>query len=364
MMADTHDTPNASPPDPDPMALARYLSGESEPAERLAIEQWIAASSEHRAVVEAMRAVWSRPPAAEFDPDDAVWSRIKQQIDAPRSRPALVAEDRGATRPAPSFQLGGRKGSWLAAAAVLAIVVGGALAARQVLERAATPVRGPVALREITTRRGERTVLNLGDGTRVVLGPASRLQVPADLGTHPRLARDLTLDGEAYFQVVHDSTRPFRVHTKAGVAEDIGTEYVVTTYPEVRGMRVVVASGAVVVRAGASQPAVTLAPGDLATVGVGGTATLTHGVDLARYVSWARGTLVFDGTRLSEALPALARWYDIDLRLSDQSLSDLKLTATFRDEPVSQVLELIGLSLDLAATRQGRTVTLRPIGSR
>jgi len=363
-MADTHDTPNPSPPDPDPMALARYLSGESEPAERLAIEQWIGASSEHRVLAEAMRAVWSRPPAAEFDPNDAVWSRIKRQIDAPRSRPALVDEDRVPSRPAPSFQLGGRNRGWLAAAAVLAIVVGGALAARQVLEPAARPVRGPVALREITTRRGERTVLNLGDGTRVVLGPASRLQVPADLGTHPGLARDLTLDGEAYFQVAHDSTRPFRVHTKAGVAEDIGTEYVVTTYPEVRGMRVVVASGAVALRTAASQHAVTLAPGDLATVGVSGAAMVTHGVDLAHYVSWARGTLVFDATRLDEAIPALARWYDIDLRVSDPSLNDLKLTATFRDEPVWQVLDLIGMSLDLAVTRQGRAVTLGPIGSR
>jgi len=57
-------------------------------------------------------------------------------------------------------------------------------------------------------------------------------------------------------------------------------------------------------------------------------------------------------------LPQLARWYDVDIRLGDSSIGARRLTATFRDQPVSVVLDLVGLSLGLRVERTGRTVVL------
>ena len=169
--------------------------------------------------------------------------------------------------------------------------------------------------------------------------------------------------------VTHDSLRPFRVTTPLGVAEDIGTEFVVTTYPEAHGLRVVVASGMVALRQpprapgrtlpADSFPLVTLAQGDLARLDSAGTATVSR-VDPAAYVAWTRGALVFDGATLHDVLPQLARWYDLDFRLADSSLARRRLTTTFRDQSVSQVLDLMALSLDLRVQRDGRTVTLYP----
>ena len=79
-------------------------------------------------------------------------------------------------------------------------------------------------------------------------------------------------------------------------------------------------------------------------------------MNLTSYVAWTQGTLVFDGTPLREAAASLSRWFDLDIRIADRALAERRLTATFADEAASQVLELIGRSLDAHVERSGRTV--------
>jgi transmembrane sensor len=175
--------------------------------------------------------------------------------------------------------------------------------------------------------------------------------------------RDVYLEGEAYLEVKHDATRPFRVHTAAGLVEDVGTEFLVSAYPDAPGMRVVVANGMVALYGAPStarRPLLTLAHGDLAELAVNGVATVTHDVNLAPYLAWTRGDLAFDGTRLGDVVPALERWYDVEIRLSDSLLAERRLTATFRRESLAQVLGLLALSLDVRVQRVGRTVLITP----
>ena len=85
-----------------------------------------------------------------------------------------------------------------------------------------------------------------------MLNAESRLRYPADFGA---TARDVELVGEGYFEVVHDSTRPFRVHAGGSVTEDLGTHFVVRAYPELRHVDVAVTEGLVSLhREGASTP--------------------------------------------------------------------------------------------------------------
>jgi ferric-dicitrate binding protein FerR (iron transport regulator) len=224
-------------------------------------------------------------------------------------------------------------------------------------------------MREVTTQRGQRAVLDLADGSRVILGAESRLRIPTGFGGSAREdSRDLYLDGKAYFEVRHDNEHPFRVHTETGVAEDVGTSFVVTAYPETNGMEVAVTSGAVSLdrpavpagagrasgqEAGSTRPMLTLTRGDLARLDSAGTATLTRNVDLSPYLAWAQGRLVFDDTRLGDAVAELARTYDLDIRLADSTLADRRFNASFGDETPSQVMQRIALTLDLRVERHG-----------
>src|SRR5207253_457823 len=85
----------------------------------------------------------------------------------------------------------------------------------------------PVPAREYVTAPGQRLAVSFSDGSRVLLGVASRLRVPRDYGVRTRAVE---LEGEAYFVVRHDPAHPFLVRTAHGTTEDLGTEFDVRAY--------------------------------------------------------------------------------------------------------------------------------------
>jgi ferric-dicitrate binding protein FerR (iron transport regulator) len=208
----------------------------------------------------------------------------------------------------------------------------------------------------MATRRGERGGFKLSDGTSVSLGAESRLTIPASYGSGG--VRAVVLEGEAYFEVTANPARRFTVTTRFGVAEALGTEFGVNTYPEVRGMRVVVAAGRVAVRARPtdSLDLVTLSKGDMVRLDRAGKPTVSR-VDPAAYLAWTRGAIRFDGVPLARAIPVLERWYDTDIRLADSSLAGRPLTGQFKDQSLDQVVDLIARALNLRVVRESGRIT-------
>ncbi|HKU61451.1 MAG TPA: FecR domain-containing protein, partial [Gemmatimonadales bacterium] len=239
-------------------------------------------------------------------------------------------------------------GGWgrgLAAAATVALAVGGAWYAQRA-HTAAPPAEPPMA--ELTTLPGQRADLLLPDGTRVTLGMASRLRYPVRYAGE---SRDLYLDGEAYFQVVRDPARVFRVHTRQGVTEDVGTAFNVQSYAG-GPLSVVVTEGAAVLRAGAAD-SVMLGPADLGQVAADGRLTRTAGVDVDSYLAWRDDRLVFKRTPLPEVLERLRAWYGMDIELGDSALAGRSWTATFEGDRAGTVLDELALTMKLRYERRG-----------
>src|SRR5256886_6694326 len=126
------------------------------------------------------------------------------------------------------------------AAAIVATLVGASGAWWIGRERSAAPP----AMRDYATPKGRRAVFRLLDGTEIMLNADSRLQAPVTFG--PR-QRDVYLDGEGFFRVVHDAARPFVVHTPGGAVRDIGTRFGIHAYSDAARERVAVVEGAVAV---------------------------------------------------------------------------------------------------------------------
>jgi transmembrane sensor len=315
---------------PDDALLARYLAHECTPAEAAAVRQWIAADPDRVRAVERLRVTFDAAAPPHERPDiDAMWAQVRAH------HPTALPPAR--RRPFPV--------SILVAAAVLIVAV--------LLDRAATrraPTRG--AVREIATSTGQRATIDLADGSRVILGPRSRISTPEHFGEGPR---DVILEGEAYFEVRHDSTHPFRVHAAGGVAEDIGTRFVVRAYAGEPALRVVVAEGRVSVTRSGGAP-VALGAGQLASFDDAGAASVRP-VDTAAYVAFSDGRLVFDGTPLDEVVSELGRWYDLDVRLAAPELAGRHISASFTGLAEDDVLGAVAAAAGLRYTRQGRTVT-------
>ena len=205
---------------------------------------------------------------------------------------------------------------------------------------------------------GHDITASLPDGTRITLAAGSHASWSASFGSR---TRDVVLDGQGLFDVVHDAARPFRVHTRNAIAEDVGTRFIVRAWPEMDAVEVAVEQGVVALadstRARTSRGTL-LRAGQRGNLVAGDSVVVTADAEVA--LAWTRGELVFDNRALTEVLPAIGRRFDVDLR-SDPALAHRRVTARFTAQSLDQVLNALAVSLDVRVETRGRTITLTPV---
>jgi transmembrane sensor len=339
--------------------LERYVSGDANPDECARVEAWLAEDPDRWAQVAALREATAEAALSESAVEEAkaeVWARLARKMGWPEQLSA-AGRTRRPHRTAREFAPVSRRPwltAWqLAAALFIAVIGGSALAGLFFHWRPSAPAE---ALRVAATKAGQRAMVRLPDGSQVILGVASTLRYPVAFRDG---SREVSLEGEAYFEVVHDTQRPFMVHAGDLVAKDLGTEFAVRAYPEDVGARVVVREGRVAIRSASAKAASeqVVAPGQLGRLGPGQEPTVEP-ADTAAWFAWIEGRLVFDGTPLRDALPQLSRWFDLEFRLADSALGEVPLTATLRTQPTTDALNNLAASLGMKQRQAGRIVTL------
>lgn len=339
--------------EPDWRLIDRYIAGTATPAEAEHVERWRDAAPGRRELIERARNTGA--PAAQWNAD-AAWNRVAARTVQAAQRPAVRGDVVPLHRTAPVPSRWSPAVWGLAAAAVLVLSVG----TWQVVgaRHDATPPRvATAALRGVAVPRGTRASLTLGDGTRVTLNAGTRLQYRSDID---RGARDVYLDGEAFFVVTHDAARPFRVHAARSVVQDVGTRFDVRAYADAAEVTVAVAEGVVALRPDSSTrpDSALLTAGMLARVGMNaGSMTVRH-ADVSRMTAWTEERLVLDDVTLGAAIPVLERWFDVDIRLADTTLSSRRVSADFHGESLTTVLSALSTALELEFRLAGRRVTI------
>lgn len=340
----THDQSPLPPGEFDWEALARYLAHESPPAEASTVHAWLAAHPVEAARLAALGAAVNRVAGAPYVDVETALRTVSARIDTEAARPPLRAMRDGLARTA-----AWRRPVWLAAAAVVVAAIG-----LQVARRNPTPPSAATAAltpaRIVSTQVGQRDSVRLEDGTRVILGPATTLRVAAGF---PAGGRTLTLQGEAYFDVVHDDAHPFTVRAGDVEIRDVGTTFDVHAVEHAR-VRVAVTSGvAELGRVG--RTAVRLAAGDVGELGAGTQPVVQRGQLTPRDTAWMRGRVEFHDAPLATVATELRRWYGIDLRLADSALAGRHYTGSFDHEAPRDVLRIIALALGVDVVLRGDT---------
>lgn len=336
------------PNDFDWTLLARYLAGELPPDEAARLEGELGAAPERARMVDQLRLIWegAGEPGPEWDAAAALDAVKAAARRAPEARRHFMLPSAPLLAP-----------TVVAASLLLATAAGGWLLRDRLL------TSEPALSTELVTRRGQQAELTLPDGSRITLGAASQLRYATREFSQ---ARDLYLDGEAYFEVAHDPLHPLRVHSRRSVTEDVGTAFAVSDHPE-SPFRVVVREGTVMLRrpgpAGAGavgSDSLRLDRAELGQIGTDGRLTRRRNVDVDSYLAWSEGRLVFRETPLSEVLFRLGTWYDVDLVLGDSALADRPFTASFERETSDEVLRVLATALDLRYQRRGSVLLVLP----
>jgi transmembrane sensor len=351
-MSDERPNPALPDEDVDWEALARYLAGESPPAEAESVRAWLAAEPGRQALYGGLDDALGRlafAPPADLDVEAAL-RRTRERM---RETPVIPLAPRAARKT-------GWAAAWsspaLRAAAAVVLLVGGALLAWTLRERGGAGGPG-LAARSYATAAGERDSLRLPDGTRVLLGPGSRLEVAAGYGER---TRDVALSGEALFDVPHDDARPFTVRAGSALVRDLGTVFGVRS-DDAGAVRVVVTRGAVQLRpaGAAADTGVVLLRGDRGVLPPAGRARAERAAAREDDLAWTRGRLVFRDAPVERVAADLRRWYGVELRVADPALAGRRLTASFAGESREQVLRVVALALGAELELRGDVATLR-----
>jgi transmembrane sensor len=345
---------SSSPRSPDWEALARHLTGESLPEESARIEAALGAQPEERAALARLGTAIDDLRSDTFAglDVDAALARVKARPEFSDS--GIIPIDLGRSNSRSS------RPRWLIpmpALAAAALVTVGVASWMSYRNRPREAVATAPSSRMLATGVGVRDSLTLSDGTRIVLGPLSSVKVAAAYGS---TSREVEVRGDAWFDIVHDSGKPFTVHAANATIVDVGTKFAVRS-DDPEGVSVSVSEGSVSLRQVNTplEKGVILKAGDNGLLKSGGDVVARRGSASEDDVAWMRGRLVFRGAPLGEVANSMRKWYGIELNVSDPSLANHHLTATFAGESPERVLDVIRLALGAEIERHGDTVIVR-----
>jgi ferric-dicitrate binding protein FerR (iron transport regulator) len=208
----------------------------------------------------------------------------------------------------------------------------------------------PDSYAEIQCPLGVRTKFQLPDGSTGFLNSGSHLKYPVQFSKE----RKVELSGEAFFDVVHNEKLPFHVITRNLDIKVLGTTFNVIANEDEESEEIVLQTGKVVVFSKSGKQLVTMAPNEQGILDIGKQSITKNEVVASQYTSWTKGQLVFRNENMQQVARRLSRWYNADVLVMDRMLYDYSFHATFRDEPLDEVLKLLSITTPLSFKEEKR----------
>ena len=198
---------------------------------------------------------------------------------------------------------------------------------------------------EIEAPLGSRTSIELADGTRVWLNNGSILKYPSQFTGEKRVVH---LIGEAFFDVAHNSQKPFVVKTKEIQVTALGTEFNVMAYEGEGIVETALVSGKVLVekrlKNEKAKEICRMKPNQVVKVDLKNSVYRSINTNTKKYVSWKDGVLIFDNAPIDEVVRRLSKWYNVEFVIVDSNVRNYVYNATFIDETLPQILELMKIA--------------------
>jgi len=205
----------------------------------------------------------------------------------------------------------------------------------------------------ITTPRGGQYQVTLPDGSRVFLNAASSLIYPTVFAGNER---KVTLAGEAYFEVAHNSHQPFRVSSNGQTVEVLGTHFNINAYSDERLIKTTLLEGSVRVSRG--QKTVVLKPGQQAQISDRDTdsdISIISDADIEEAVAWKNGLFILDD-HIQPVMRLISRWYDVDVIYDGAAPDDIFGGEVPRFQNISEVLKVLQLTKKVHFKIDGRKI--------
>ena len=192
---------------------------------------------------------------------------------------------------------------------------------------------------KLVTSKGEKSYLQLPDGTRVWLNSCTTLEYAENYG-HSN--RSIYLDGEAYFEVAKNKDLPFVVKANGIDVKAIGTAFNVSAYMEDSQLTTTLFNGKVAVQPTLTKQEVLLEPNQVAVYDKSRNKIEVEPYDKKLFAQWRGGFLSFKMMYLQDITKLLERNYNVVFRYENQGIKKLRFSGSFRNnEDLSEILNVI-----------------------
>ncbi len=237
---------------------------------------------------------------------------------------------------------------------------------------------------EVKVSFGSKSKIQLPDGTQVWINSGSKLTYS---GTFKGSLREVFLDGEAYFDVVHDAERPFIVHTSNIDIKVLGTAFNVKAYDVDKSIEATLIHGSIEVvnRSQPDAPKVMLKPHEKIIFIKNPDLALENDVLMSanklkeinssssilikalpkniadsgiHETSWLYNKLIFDEEKMTEVVTKLERWYNVKIQIIDDQIKNYRISGTFIDETIEQALYDIQLLIPFKYDENDNIITI------
>ncbi|OQP63730.1 hypothetical protein A3860_22580 [Niastella vici] len=210
----------------------------------------------------------------------------------------------------------------------------------------------PNAINTISTFNGGLYQVQLQDGTKVWLNAASTLRFPV---TFSGSARQVELEGEAYFEVAKNTRKPFIVLSKRQQITVLGTHFNVMAYGDERILKTTLLQGSL--RVSNNNAAVLLKPGEMAVLNGSEQLAVNHDADTGEEIAWKENLFNFRDAGIEEVMRQAARWYNIRVHYQGkipQNEFNGKISRTIKLPEFLNILRYKGINISVA----GQDITI------
>lgn len=193
---------------------------------------------------------------------------------------------------------------------------------------------------EVITKNNSQKEIKLPDGSIVSLNANSKLTYPKVFHDH---VREISLKGEAFFDITHNKDKPFIVKTEDFNIKVLGTTFNVKSFPDDKQTETTLLSGKVELSLEKETPIV-LAPSQKAIFHKKAKKIEIEKVNIENTLAWQSGKLVFNNTSLEQVVIDLERKYNTIIEIASPELLNYKYTGTFDNLTIDEALQLLMIS--------------------
>ncbi len=318
-----------------PEMLLAFLTQQISEEDAVVVQNWLDASAENQQYFEQLKTIWEEsgklhPAPVDVDTDMA-WNKLSQKI-------SNYEQNQVNIKKVPVYKLFVR-----VAAVVIPIMI---IASLYFIY-----FQSPKML--TLASNAQNSTDTLTDGTIVYLNHHSKLVYPEKFSKN----REVTMQGEIFFDVKHDESKPFIIHAGNTFVKVLGTSFNVNA-SDSNTIEVFVKTGHVLFSISNDTSSVILYPGDKGIYDIPANQIRKIKPEDENDLFWKNKVLVFNRTALQDVAHTLKKYYNIDFSFKKEALKDLHFSATFNNQPIDTIVNIISGTFGITISKDGSQYTI------